>query len=106
MPDTFAAYPTSCCGGNLRLLPVAELSSALNRVVVPVVGTEMVNLADACGRVLAQSVIAAEICHARTAPPWMAMPWRSMTWSREADHLSRHREGNRWASDEPANWTR
>lgn len=59
MPDTFAAYPTSCCGGNLRLLPVAELSSALNRVVVPVVGTEMVNLADACGRVLAQSVIAA-----------------------------------------------
>ena len=59
MPDNHLSLSAPCCGGDRQFLPVARLGELLGRVAVPPLGSEMVGLAAACGRVLAEDIVAA-----------------------------------------------
>src|SRR5690242_10889645 len=59
MPDNHLSLSAPCCGGDRQLLPVARLGELLGRVAVPLLGSQMVGLAAACGRVLAEDIVAA-----------------------------------------------
>jgi molybdopterin molybdotransferase len=59
MPDNHLSLSTPCCGGDRQLLPLARLVELLGRVAIPPLGSETVGLTAACGRVLAEDIVAA-----------------------------------------------